>query len=443
MKNRATGFTLIEILIYISIFAVVSGLMTGILAMVLKINQKESAVAETTGQLNFTMQTISRLVKESSNIDIVSSAATSTLRLRMKDSAGSATDRDPVVIWLDEPSKIIKMSGGTGFYQRTSNLTDEKVIVDKLEFTKFSQYPGHDTISVDIQFTYNSNNQNSRITRALQSAIARVSAATFDSDILPGSAYTFSIGQSGSAWQRIFMADGLPASPSYTFSNNPTTGIFASSTNALGFSTAGINRMIITNTGNVGIGTAAAAYPLEVMAGTVRAFLQPVANNDVRFGSVSTHPLSIYTGGTERIRINTSGNVGIGTTSPQKLLHLSNSSDAIIRLQSTFLGARTYDIFSAGGNPGSFIIYDATSGASRVIIDSVGNVSIGATAPTEKLTINGKILFDGIILDGNLDQTSLGTAGNMDINLGSGIIWRFQTNGAVWFYDGASWTQKL
>lgn len=88
------------------------------------------------------MQTIGRLVRESSNIEMATSTATSTLKLRMKDSAGLSANRDPIVIWLDEPSKLIKMSEGTGTYQRISDLTDNKIIADKLLLLNLVNIPG-------------------------------------------------------------------------------------------------------------------------------------------------------------------------------------------------------------------------------------------------------------------------------------------------------------
>ncbi len=361
------GFSLIEFLIYIAIFSVIAGLMTGILTMVLKVNQKESASAEATSQLNFVTQTIGRLVRESSNIEIATSTATSTLKLRMKDSAGIvSTDRDPVIIWLDESLKIIKMSEGTGDNKRTGELTNNRVIADKLEFKKFSQYPGHDTVSIDIQLTYNSNNPNSRITRSLQSAIARVSAATFDSDIIPGSSYDFSLGQNGSPWKRIYMADGLPDSPSYTFSDTGL-GMFANSS-ALGFSTAGSQKMTITANGNVGIGTTSPRARLSIElpnngwngydpimnlsawqdgsdnsgnGGAINFYV----NNQTSYSPSSQiiHTMSSGTGGelsfattdnyttaspTRRIVIKGNGNVGIGTMNPETMLHVQGQIKA-------------------------------------------------------------------------------------------------------------------
>ncbi|KKR88879.1 MAG: hypothetical protein UU85_C0001G0065 [Candidatus Wolfebacteria bacterium GW2011_GWA2_42_10] len=211
------AFTLIEILIYISIFAVASGLMIGILTAVLRVQQTESSSMEVTGQLNFVMQTISRLVRESSAVivndvsnDISNDASLGTVHsrlvLRVKDSGfNPSTDRDPIIIWND--SGTIKMSEGIGQNQKISVLTNNRVVADKLEFSKFVQYPGHDTVSVDIQLTYNSSNPNSRIQRSLRSAIARVSAATFDSNLLPGSDGIYDFGYSPSTrWRNAYFS---------------------------------------------------------------------------------------------------------------------------------------------------------------------------------------------------------------------------------------------
>ena len=85
--NNKKGFTLIEVLLYTAIFAIVGGLTTGILLTVTQVQQRESASAEVTGQLNFIMQRLRQIVSESSNIEIEAGVITSTLKLRMKDSS--------------------------------------------------------------------------------------------------------------------------------------------------------------------------------------------------------------------------------------------------------------------------------------------------------------------------------------------------------------------
>lgn len=53
-------------------------------------------------------------------------------------------------------------------------------------------------------------------------------------------------------------------SPAYTFSSNTNTGIFSPGTNVMGFSTAGLERIKIDATGYVGIGTSAPGATLDV-----------------------------------------------------------------------------------------------------------------------------------------------------------------------------------
>ncbi len=209
------------------------------------------------------MQRIQYLVKQSSNIEIPANTTTSTLKLRMEDPS-----QDPTCLSLI--NGVIKLAQGPDSINRqnctstVSDLTSSRVVVDTFNFRKFTQYPGHDTVSINIQITYNSLNPQSQIQRTLQSAIARVSAATFDSDIVPGGAYSFNLGQSGAPWQKIIMADGSASSPSYTCGNDTGLGMFRAASNVIGFSIAGAERMRIDALGNVGIGTAAPSAKLEV-----------------------------------------------------------------------------------------------------------------------------------------------------------------------------------
>ncbi|MBI4159728.1 type II secretion system protein [Candidatus Wolfebacteria bacterium] len=239
------GFTLIELLIYTGLIAVVGGTLTGILVSSLKIGTQEAASAEVTQQLNFTLRTIERLVRSSSNIEIPAGVPTSTLVLRVPDSS-----KDPTIISIANGALTLKE--GTA---PATSLTTDKVTLSSLSFRKFTQYPGHDTVSIDMTMTYNSQNPDSQVSRTLSSAIARVSAATFDSDLVPGTGYSFSIGQQGSPWQYIYLGDGTSQNPAYTFSADTDTGLFRPGNDLLGFATQGLERMRIDNLGNIGINT--------------------------------------------------------------------------------------------------------------------------------------------------------------------------------------------
>ncbi|MFA5386691.1 MAG: glycine-rich domain-containing protein [Candidatus Paceibacterota bacterium] len=212
-KKHDKGFTLIEILLYVGITAVIAGSIFGILNIVSKQGLHEAALNESSNQLNFVMQTVQRLVRGSSLIEspVATTTVTSTLKLRMEDPL-----KDPTCLSLVDGA--IKLAQGPDESNRQnctstlSNLTDSSVVVDQLDFKKFSQYPGHDVISLNIQITASSTNPNSRTTRNLQASIARVSAATFDSDLIPGSNDAYSIGiSSGNFWKNAAFTGDLLA----------------------------------------------------------------------------------------------------------------------------------------------------------------------------------------------------------------------------------------
>ena len=195
-----------EILIYLVIFVIVGGLFFGVLNQVLRVNTQEGSVNETTSQLNFVIATITRLVKSSSAIDISSSAPTSNLKLRMRD-----TSVDPTCVYLS--GGVIYMAQGINTSNPSSCATDpskitalttSKVAVGSLVFNKLAFPGGHDQVSIDIQMNSSNQNPAAQIARSLHTAVSRVSAATFDDGLYPGSS-TYDLGNTANKWRALYL----------------------------------------------------------------------------------------------------------------------------------------------------------------------------------------------------------------------------------------------
>lgn len=172
------------------------------------------------------------------------------------------------------------------------------------------------------------------------------------------------------------------------------------SNSSLTFSTsstgATIERLRIDSSGNVGIGTASPSDQLHINKSsnaTIR--LQSSSNTcfvegnnnylDLHGGSQA---IRMVAGSTERLRIDSSGNVGIGTANPQSTLHVSASQSAI-RLTDTNGTANTFRILAKDSTTNAFRIYDDTAAAERLRINSSGNIGIGTASPGVKLDVAG------------------------------------------------------
>jgi len=204
------------------------------------------------------------------------------------------------------------------------------------------------------------------------------------------------------------------------------------------------------NGGNVGIGTSSPAYPLEIYDGASRVIRAGASfisidstgsasspslifegDADTGFWHPASNTLAISTGGTERMRIATFGDIsfrdtsanqafywdasaaslGINTTSPEQNLHIegaaltvnranddssvsfkNSANNATWRIGRDYSNAEAFTFaYSASG-------YPSLTGNSIAVIDTNGNVGIGTSSPDLPIYVNKSSTTSGDML---------------------------------------------
>jgi hypothetical protein len=205
----------------------------------------------------------------------------------------------------------------------------------------------------------------------------------------------------------VTVADGSATTPSITTTGDTNTGIFFPAADTIAFAEGGAEVMRINSSGNVGIGTSSPATKLHINnASTSATYLRAENNNGFALfgvdaggaayaGAESSDAFGLVTNGTYRVYINSSGNVGIGTTSPTNKLHVVGTA----KIEGSTLDLNDAGTFTISQNTtssalvlrtaaSSYMRFDTNGSNERMRIDTDGNLLVGTTSPIARITVD-------------------------------------------------------
>ncbi len=204
------------------------------------------------------------------------------------------------------------------------------------------------------------------------------------------------------------------------------------------------NVLTMQRNGNVGIGTSSPAQNLHISNASQSIIRLSGSTGNSHWGvnsavayltTESAIPLAFYTNAAERMRIDSSGNVGIGTTSPGanldvasdtakiRLSRPSNGRAGYVSVINTQGGLRYHGGVNGGGETTSvshqFTGDSPSADTIYMTILGSGNLGIGTTSPQAKLHVGPGALINSTAAD-NFQILTFGATPNPNFTISKG-----------------------
>jgi hypothetical protein len=161
------------------------------------------------------------------------------------------------------------------------------------------------------------------------------------------------------------------------------------------------NSYLAATVGNLGVGTTTPARKLDVYgsgqfsdaSGIQTTIWSQATSGTGGVGTNNDYPFTILANGSEHVRITSTGNVGIGTTTPSEKFAVNGRGffNSGVRLGT---GYSALDV--ATGASGLYLS-GSQSALNHVFISPSGNVGIGNTTPAHTLSVNGPTNLAGAV----------------------------------------------
>ena len=335
-----------------------------------------------TGNLNFGTST--NVVFEGSSADEYET--TLTVTDPTADRTITLPDVTGTVVTTGDTSSVTSTMIDNGTIVNADINDNAEIAVSKLANGTARQLLQTDAGGSSVEFTSNVD---------VPGTLDVTSAATFDS--------TVDVTGLLSANGKLAYPAGTAAAVSLYSGSDTDTGIYSPGSDQFGIATAGTSRIVIDANGNTGIGTTSPSdYSSSaddlVIAGSGQKGITIASTNSTQsniFFADSTSGSGEFAGylayihgsdafafganGSERMRIDSSGNVGIGTLSPTEKL----SVDGKLHITNDIIMAQTNGRvdFDNGNSNGALRFHSTSANAERMRIDSSGNVGIGTLSP--------------------------------------------------------------